>query len=267
MTAIDERHINYARIEKAIRFLGDNFQRQPELEEVAEKVHLSPFHFQRIFADWAGISPKRFLQVLTVDFLKDKLLETSNLIEAAERAGLSAQSRVYDLFTTLEAVTPQEHKTRGSGLQIEYGIHRLVTRQGIQSTAWRCKTSRTGERNKLPGKSLGGAASAAGRTSRNLSANRRKHRKPKSVASGGICGWFQPCCLPHPLPSRDQEGWTARRLPMGRCQEEGDDRIRNDEEDCLKFSIYGFLRLSLRHPEEERSHKLRFFDSARKLSS
>src|SRR5688572_259812 len=117
MTAIDERHINYARIEKAIRFLGDNFQRQPELDEVAEKVHLSPFHFQRIFADWAGISPKRFLQVLTVDFLKDKLLETSNLIEAAERAGLSAQSRVYDLFTTLEAVTPQEHKTRGSGLQ------------------------------------------------------------------------------------------------------------------------------------------------------
>lgn len=139
MTTIDERHINYARIEKAIRFLGDNFQRQPELDEVAEKVHLSPFHFQRIFTDWAGISPKRFLQVLTVDFLKDKLLETSNLIEAAERAGLSAQSRVYDLFTTLEAVTPQEHKTRGAGLQIEYGFHQTpfgtalvgVTARGI----------------------------------------------------------------------------------------------------------------------------------------
>lgn len=139
MTAIDENHLNYARIEKAIRFLGDNFQRQPDLDEVAEKVHLSPFHFQRIFSDWAGISPKRFLQVLTVDFLKDKLQQTSNLIEAAEKAGLSAQSRVYDLFTTLEAVTPQEHKTHGAGVRIDYGFHETpfgtaligVTERGI----------------------------------------------------------------------------------------------------------------------------------------
>jgi len=139
MTTIDENHLNYARIEKAIRFLGDNFQRQPELDEVAENVHLSPFHFQRIFTEWAGISPKRFLQVLTVDFLKDKLQETSNLIEAAEKAGLSAQSRVYDLFTTLEAVTPQEHKTHGAGVRVEYGFQETpfgtaligVTERGI----------------------------------------------------------------------------------------------------------------------------------------
>src|SRR5690349_1675648 len=101
MTAIDETHVNYARIEKAIRYLGDHFQHQPDLDEVAEKVHLSPFHFQRIFTEWAGISPKRFLQVLTIDYLKEKLSATSNLVEAAEVAGLSTQSRVYDLFTTL----------------------------------------------------------------------------------------------------------------------------------------------------------------------
>jgi AraC family transcriptional regulator of adaptative response/methylated-DNA-[protein]-cysteine methyltransferase len=123
MTAIDESHINYTRIESAIRYLGENFQRQPDLDEVAEKVHLSPFHFQRIFTEWAGISPKRFLQVLTIDYLKEKIGETSNLVEAAEKAGLSAQSRVYDLFTTLEAVTPQEHKSHGQGLRIEYGFH------------------------------------------------------------------------------------------------------------------------------------------------
>src|SRR5882724_9175661 len=98
-------NINYQRIENAIRYLEENFQRQPELDEVAEKVHLSPSHFQRIFTEWAGISPKRFLQFLTVDFLKGKLNETKNLIDAAEAAGLSSQSRVYDLFTTLEAVT------------------------------------------------------------------------------------------------------------------------------------------------------------------
>ncbi|HEY0654225.1 MAG TPA: methylated-DNA--[protein]-cysteine S-methyltransferase [Chryseosolibacter sp.] len=118
-----EHHINYQRIEQAIKYLENNFQKQPDLDELAEKVHLSPFHFQRLFTEWAGISPKRFLQFLTVDFLKDRLQQSRSLIEAADMAGLSSQSRVYDLFTTLEAMTPQEYKTRGSGLRIEYGFH------------------------------------------------------------------------------------------------------------------------------------------------
>lgn len=84
---------------------------------------MSPFHFQRIFTEWAGISPKRFLQYLTVDYLKERLQQSRNLVEAAEDAGLSSQSRVYDLFTTLEAVTPQEYKLKGSGIRIEYGVH------------------------------------------------------------------------------------------------------------------------------------------------
>jgi AraC family transcriptional regulator of adaptative response/methylated-DNA-[protein]-cysteine methyltransferase len=123
MIASMETNINYQRIEQAIKFLEDNFQRQPELDEVAEKVHLSPFHFQRIFTDWAGISPKRFLQFLTVDFLKSRLQETRSIVEAAEVAGLSSQSRVYDLFTTLEAVTPQEYKLQGKGIRVDYGLH------------------------------------------------------------------------------------------------------------------------------------------------
>ena len=120
---VNQPDINYYRIEQAIKFLEDNFQRQPNLDEVAEKVHLSPFHFQRMFTEWAGISPKRFLQFLTVDFLKEKLNESRNLVEAAEIAGLSSQSRVYDLFTTLEAVTPQEYKMQGAGITIYYGFH------------------------------------------------------------------------------------------------------------------------------------------------
>jgi AraC family transcriptional regulator, regulatory protein of adaptative response / methylated-DNA-[protein]-cysteine methyltransferase len=130
---------NYQRVEQAIQYLEENFKRQPELDEVAEKVHLSPFHFQRIFSEWAGISPKRFLQFLTIDFLKEKLQQSKNLVEAAESAGLSSQSRVYDLFTTLEAVTPQEYKQHGSGIRIEYGFHETpfglcllgVTERGI----------------------------------------------------------------------------------------------------------------------------------------
>lgn len=136
---INESNINYNRIEKAIRYLEENFQHQPELDEIAEKVHLSPFHFQRIFTEWAGISPKRFLQFLTVDFLKEKLEHSKSMVDAADAAGLSSQSRVYDLFTTLEAVTPQEYKQKGSGIRIEYGIHETpfgycligVTERGI----------------------------------------------------------------------------------------------------------------------------------------
>jgi AraC family transcriptional regulator of adaptative response/methylated-DNA-[protein]-cysteine methyltransferase len=69
----EENHINYQRIEQAIVYLEKNFKQQPDLDEVAEKVNLSPFHFQRLFTEWAGISPKRFLQFLTVNFLKEKL--------------------------------------------------------------------------------------------------------------------------------------------------------------------------------------------------
>jgi AraC family transcriptional regulator, regulatory protein of adaptative response / methylated-DNA-[protein]-cysteine methyltransferase len=123
MIVTTEQPINYQRIEQAILYLEQNFKQQPELGEVAEAVNISPFHFQRIFTEWAGISPKRFLQFLTVGFLKAKLQQSKNLVEAAEAAGLSSQSRVYDLFTTLEAVTPEEYKQRGTGIHINYGFH------------------------------------------------------------------------------------------------------------------------------------------------
>lgn len=119
----EQHHINYERIERAIQFLHENFQRQPELDEVAEKVNLSPFHFQRIFTEWAGISPKRFLQYLTTGYLKERLTRARSVEEAAAEAGLSSQSRVYDLFTTLEAMTPGEYRDRGTGIRIEYGFH------------------------------------------------------------------------------------------------------------------------------------------------
>jgi AraC family transcriptional regulator of adaptative response/methylated-DNA-[protein]-cysteine methyltransferase len=120
-TDMSNSEFNYQRIEKAIYYLQENMTRQPALDEVADAVHLSPFHFQRLFAEWAGISPKRFLQYLTVDFLKTRLAQSRTLAEAAEAAGLSSQSRVYDLFTTLEAVTPQEYKQRG-GITIQHGF-------------------------------------------------------------------------------------------------------------------------------------------------
>lgn len=118
-----QQEINYYRIEKAIKYLEEHFLEQPNLDDLADKLGLSPFHFQRMFTEFSGISPKRFLQYLTSGYLKDKLSETQNLIHAAEKAGLSSQSRVYDLFVTLEGVTPQEYKSKGNGLEISYGFH------------------------------------------------------------------------------------------------------------------------------------------------
>jgi AraC family transcriptional regulator of adaptative response/methylated-DNA-[protein]-cysteine methyltransferase len=114
---------DYKRIEKAILFLQDHLYDQPGLEEVAEHLHLSPYHFQRLFKRWAGISPKRFLQFLTLDYAKQLLRENRNNLETTYRAGLSSPSRLHDLFVTIDAVTPGEYKTHGSGLEILYGIH------------------------------------------------------------------------------------------------------------------------------------------------
>lgn len=115
--------INYYRIEKAIGYLTANFRSQPDLDAVAEKVHMSPFHFQRIFTDWVGISPKKFVQYLTLDYLRSKIRATENMIDAAEQAGLSSQSRVNELFVKLEGVSPQQYKSGGKGMEILYGYH------------------------------------------------------------------------------------------------------------------------------------------------
>jgi AraC family transcriptional regulator of adaptative response/methylated-DNA-[protein]-cysteine methyltransferase len=118
-----EQHVDYQRVEKAIRYLLENYQKQPSLDEVAAHIHISPFHFHRLFTEWAGISPKKFLQYITLDQLKKEILLSDNLVDAAERVGLSAQSRVYDLFVHIEAVTPQEYKKQGRGVEINCGIH------------------------------------------------------------------------------------------------------------------------------------------------
>lgn len=114
---------NYYRIEKAIGFLTDNFKEQPDLDAIARKVYMSPYHFQRIFTDWVGISPKKFIQYLTLDYLRNKINETENMMDAADLAGLSSQSRVHDLFVSIEGVSPQQYKTSGKGLEIFYGYH------------------------------------------------------------------------------------------------------------------------------------------------
>jgi AraC family transcriptional regulator, regulatory protein of adaptative response / methylated-DNA-[protein]-cysteine methyltransferase len=114
---------DYQRIEGAIRYLEENYHRQPALKEVAESVHLSEYHFQRVFSRWAGISPKRFMQFLTKESAKKRLDSSASLLEASVETGLSSPGRLHDLFLHCEAVTPGEYKRRGEGMLIRYGFH------------------------------------------------------------------------------------------------------------------------------------------------
>lgn len=114
---------DYDRIAKAIDFIARRVDSQPTLEEIAGHLHLSPFHFQRLFCRWAGVTPKRFLQVLTVQRAKALLREAMPLLGVSDALGLSSGSRLYDHFVQLEAVTPGEFRTRGAGLVIRFAVH------------------------------------------------------------------------------------------------------------------------------------------------
>lgn len=114
---------DYRRIEQVILFLEQNFRAQPDLKDLAGHVGLSEYHFQRLFSRWAGISPKRFLQFLTVEYAKE-LLATSadSVLDVSYDAGLSSPGRLHDLFVTCEAMTPGEFKKKGQDLTITYGF-------------------------------------------------------------------------------------------------------------------------------------------------
>jgi len=114
---------DYARIAEAIRYLDQHYREQPNLDELAAHLHLSPAHLQRIFRRWAGISPKRFVQYLTIEHAKEQLSAAQSVLHTAYDAGLSGPGRLHDLFVNVEAMTPGEFKRRGAGLEIDYGIH------------------------------------------------------------------------------------------------------------------------------------------------
>ncbi len=112
---------DYQRIATAIRYLATNAEQQPSLEMVATTVNLSPYHFQRMFTRWAGTSPKRFLQALTVERGKALLAASRNLLAASDELGLSGVSRLHDHFVQLQGMSPGEHRNGGAGVTIGWG--------------------------------------------------------------------------------------------------------------------------------------------------
>lgn len=118
-----QQELNYERIAAAIRFIKENRQEQPRLETIAGHVHMSPAHFQRMFQEWAGISPKNFLQYLNVEYAKRILKQThASLFDTACEVGLSGTGRLHDLFVNIEGMTPGEYKNGGQALRINYSF-------------------------------------------------------------------------------------------------------------------------------------------------
>jgi len=115
---------DFERIGAALDFIETHAMDQPRLDDVARHVHLSPYHFQRLFKRWVGISPKRFLQYLTVNHAKQTLAQSRTVLDATYDAGLSSPGRLHDLFVSMDAVTPGEYGTGGKDLTIRYGRHK-----------------------------------------------------------------------------------------------------------------------------------------------
>jgi AraC family transcriptional regulator of adaptative response/methylated-DNA-[protein]-cysteine methyltransferase len=113
---------DYERIEKAISYISEHFRDQPDLDEVARQVYLSPFHFQRLFKEWAGVTPKKFLQYTSLGYAKQLLKQKHTLADTSFKAGLSGTSRLHDLFISIEGMTPGEYKNEGENLEIHYSF-------------------------------------------------------------------------------------------------------------------------------------------------
>lgn len=116
----DQKQTNYERIEKAIHYINEHFKEQPSLDEIAKAIHISPYHFQRLFSEWAGVSPKKFMQYISVNYAKSLLKNRKALLDVTYETGLSSYSRLHDLFVTIEGMTPGEFKNGGADLTINY---------------------------------------------------------------------------------------------------------------------------------------------------
>ena len=126
---------DYGKVEKAIYYIEENTEQQPSLEEVSAHVGLSPYHFQRVFKEWTGVSPKRFLQFLTVQNAKQLLDNSASVMETSYDVGLSGPGRLHDLFVSVESVTPGQFKSGGAGVKLEYGFHQTPFGRALIATA------------------------------------------------------------------------------------------------------------------------------------
>ena len=121
MNMIDTSGKDYDMVRRSLAFMTENWRDQPSLEAIAEKSGVSPHHMQRVFTRWAGLSPKAFLQAVTIDHARELLRDSASILDTAYEVGLSGPGRLHDLFVTHEGMSPGIYKARGKGLVIRHG--------------------------------------------------------------------------------------------------------------------------------------------------
>lgn len=114
---------DYDSVRRAIAFMSEHWRNQPTIDAVAEAASLTPDELHHLFRRWAGLTPKAFMQALTLDHAKGLLRESASVLDAALDSGLSGPGRLHDLFVTHEAMSPGEWKTGGNGMVLRYGFH------------------------------------------------------------------------------------------------------------------------------------------------
>jgi AraC family transcriptional regulator, regulatory protein of adaptative response / methylated-DNA-[protein]-cysteine methyltransferase len=135
---------DYDLVKHTLAFISENWRDQPSLDTLADQAGLSPTHLQRLFTRWAGLSPKAFLQAVTLDHARGLLRDSASILDASYELGLSGPGRLHDLFVTHEGMSPGIYKARGRGLNIQYGFHDcpfgraliLITSEGLAGLAF-----------------------------------------------------------------------------------------------------------------------------------
>jgi AraC family transcriptional regulator of adaptative response/methylated-DNA-[protein]-cysteine methyltransferase len=135
---------DYDLVKHTLAFISENWRDQPSLETLADQAGLSPTHLQRLFTRWAGLSPKAFLQAVTLDHARGLLRDSASILDASYELGLSGPGRLHDLFVTHEGMSPGIYKAHGRGLNIQYGFHDcpfgraliLITSEGLAGLAF-----------------------------------------------------------------------------------------------------------------------------------
>jgi AraC family transcriptional regulator of adaptative response/methylated-DNA-[protein]-cysteine methyltransferase len=135
---------DYDVVRRAIEFISQEWREQPSLDAIAAHVGMKPLSLQRLFTRWAGLSPKGFLQAVTLDHARSLLADSASVLDASYEVGLSGPGRLHDLFVSHEAMTPGDYRARGEGLAIRYGFHpspfgsalAMVTGRGLAGLAF-----------------------------------------------------------------------------------------------------------------------------------
>jgi AraC family transcriptional regulator, regulatory protein of adaptative response / methylated-DNA-[protein]-cysteine methyltransferase len=222
---------DYAHVRRAIEFLSDGWKRQPSVAEVAAHVGLSESHLTHVFRRWAGLSPKAFLQALTIDRARALLRDSASVLDAAYEVGLSGPGRLHDLFVTHEAMSPGEFKSGGEGLTLAYGFHpspfgealAVATPRGLAGLGWVNDEDGAGAAT-AAGKSGGGREGALADMRRRWP--RARFVRDDAATAGFVRRAFDPALWRPEAPLRvvligadfEIRVWeTLLRIPVGRA--------------------------------------------------